>query len=183
MIPNIRYTYSHYVNNYDQAMKTLTWAQENSEEFSKFLNGQRNHPVHGCLSLPSLLIGPVQRLPKYEMLLRALLKHVPFESPIKNQLLKVVSDMKDVVTFVNENKRTTDNLVKMITLQEKVNGLPKNLFRIPTQRTWIMEDEVKCCKGRVNASKKYKPKRLILLTNILLVCKPKGENLYYKMQG
>lgn len=68
--PTLQYTYSQYINNYGQAMKTLNWMQVNSVVFSNFLEGRKKHEVHGFLSLPAFLITPVQRVAQYGLLLR-----------------------------------------------------------------------------------------------------------------
>lgn len=74
MAGTLRYTYTRYINNYDQSLKTLQWATSHSPEFAKFLADQQEAK---SLSLSAFLIMPVQRLPKYELLLREALKYTP----------------------------------------------------------------------------------------------------------
>lgn len=37
VIPQFQYSYSQYINNYDQAMKTLSWCQQKHPPFDEFL--------------------------------------------------------------------------------------------------------------------------------------------------
>jgi hypothetical protein len=46
----------------------LSWLDANSPSFRAFLEEQKSSEVNS-LSLPALLITPIQRLPKYELLL------------------------------------------------------------------------------------------------------------------
>lgn len=68
--------YETYVKDYSQALKMLSWLEANSPSFRAFLEEQ-NSEVHGYLTLPALLITPIQRLPKYELLLQVCLDYTP----------------------------------------------------------------------------------------------------------
>lgn len=81
---SLQYSYSQYINNYDQALKTLSWCQQHEPQFAQFLEvcpfiilflnilqQAKEHPKYGHLEVGSCLIAPVQRLPRYNLLLLA----------------------------------------------------------------------------------------------------------------
>jgi hypothetical protein len=73
--------YSLYANNFQKANQlVLEWTRRSSE-FAGFREAQESR--HECcgLSLPSLLIMPVQRVPRYRLLLEELLKFTPQNDP------------------------------------------------------------------------------------------------------
>lgn len=50
--------------------------QENDTAFKSFITGQETRPEVGR-KLPSLLITPIQRVPRYKLLLQEVLQHTP----------------------------------------------------------------------------------------------------------
>lgn len=58
-------------------MKYLLQAKEESDTaFKSFINKQESRPEVGK-KLPSLLITPIQRVPRYKLLLQEVLQHTP----------------------------------------------------------------------------------------------------------
>lgn len=93
-VPNIKFTYvvsfswdfnnlgryETYVKDYNQALKMLSWLEVNSVSFRDFLEEQKRSELqnNALLTLPALLITPIQRLPKYELLLQVCFHHHAF---------------------------------------------------------------------------------------------------------
>jgi hypothetical protein len=76
--------YVQYINGYDEAIKALKRLKKNKdfaelcvkgEEKSTTLNKESKFYIE--VSIESLLVAPIQRLPRYELLLRELIKHTP----------------------------------------------------------------------------------------------------------
>src|SRR4051812_361799 len=70
--------YSFYINNFDHAMDTVQQWFDGSRKNKKakvFLEQCKLHPNHSQLNIQSYLLLPVQRIPRYKMLLEDLLKH------------------------------------------------------------------------------------------------------------
>jgi protein subunit release factor A len=61
--------YSTYVNNYPAAIQTLQERRQECPQFAQFLHKIEQKPECGYQDLQSLLIQPIQRIPRYEMLL------------------------------------------------------------------------------------------------------------------
>ena len=75
--PDIKSCYSMYINNYDHTLNTLKELESN-KKFTKLLEDISNE--RKC-DLMSLSIAPVQRLPRYELFFRELLKNTDRKSP------------------------------------------------------------------------------------------------------
>jgi len=166
---NIRYIYTTYVIGYEQSMKTLSYTTAHSRDFAKFLDEQKSHPVHGFLSLPAFLIMPVQRLAKYELLLRELLKYTPATQLGRDRLVHALEVMKEATTFVNEHQRNAENVAKIADIQEHVIGYPPELFN--TKRHYITESIMKCrIRRRIGIPKKERVLNVVLFSDFVMLC-------------
>ena len=74
------------------------------------------------LDLNSFLIMPVQRVPRYVLLLDAILKYTPHSHPEYPSLLQALDSIKAVATYVNEGKRHAENVSKLVDVQDRVSG-------------------------------------------------------------
>jgi hypothetical protein len=110
--------YTGYVNNYNQAMATLEECKKNAQ-FKEFLNTTKNLPgvEH---DLPSYLIMPIQRIPRYQLLLEQLLKATPLEHPDRADLASALQQIVAVADYMNERKRDVENLLKVTNLQSNL---------------------------------------------------------------
>lgn len=59
---------------------------------------------------------PVQRIPRYEMLLKDLHKHTGLDHPDYAKLGSAYQQLKEVALYVNEQKRDFENLMRVIEL-------------------------------------------------------------------
>ena len=62
--------YSAYLNEFKVAVKTLAKYEQTSSQFRELLSMCQHSPQCEGLSLASYLLTPVQRLPRYELLLK-----------------------------------------------------------------------------------------------------------------
>ena len=69
------------------------------------------------LALNNYLIKPMQRLCKYPLLLRELLKATPETDSGYQDLVDAASSVEDILNRVNENKRQVDNLMDLVAIQ------------------------------------------------------------------
>ncbi|KAG2389438.1 hypothetical protein C9374_013998 [Naegleria lovaniensis] len=67
--------YVEYVNGYNQSSNTLRELRQKNREFHSFLNETKKNKECKGLSLESYLILPIQRLPRYKLLLKGVLKN------------------------------------------------------------------------------------------------------------
>lgn len=109
--------YTIYVNNYNLAIEAVAEQNRTNPAF-------RDHCKrlfalgHVKLDLMSYLIMPIQRIPRYEMLLRDLLRHT---DPAMPEHAKIETQLKAVATInqhVNSSKRTFENFQKIVSIQQ-----------------------------------------------------------------
>jgi len=86
--------YKEYINSYDGAIKTVLEMRGKSKEFDKFLLDAFNDTLCDGLDFIAYLVTPIQRLPRYELMLKDLLNH--------SQEDKQLEDVYDKVTAVNK---------------------------------------------------------------------------------
>ncbi|KAK0568239.1 hypothetical protein OC861_002182 [Tilletia horrida] len=88
-----------------------------------FLKRCREHPKHSQLSLESYLLLPVQRIPRYRLLLEELRKATPPERlrdpKATTRALELVSSM---ATSVNESKRQSEQDRRLLQWQHRIRG-------------------------------------------------------------
>eukprot|EP00026_Physarum_polycephalum_P000728 Phypoly_transcript_00729.p1 GENE.Phypoly_transcript_00729~~Phypoly_transcript_00729.p1 ORF type:complete len:1185 (+),score=285.31 Phypoly_transcript_00729:47-3601(+) len=118
--------YTTYVNNYNTSIAIMTECMENPK-FSAFIEKMRSASECNGLSFASFLIQPIQRLPRYVLLLQDLLKYTTAKHADYAQLSKALQKMKDVADYVNERKREAENLTQVLAIQAKLTGKFENL--------------------------------------------------------
>ncbi|KYQ90529.1 pleckstrin (PH) domain-containing protein [Tieghemostelium lacteum] len=115
--------YTMYVNNYNNSFAAINECKENPK-FAELLD--KNRSSYG-LDLSSFLIMPIQRLPRYVLLLQDLMKHTQETHTDYNDLTLALKKMKEVAEYVNEKKREAENLNQVLMIQNSLSGKFKNL--------------------------------------------------------
>ena len=82
----------------------------------QFLAQQRLDPELGGLNLTSFLIMPIQRIPRYRLLLEDLRKNTDKKSVERPILNKTLKQIRTIATKVNETKRRVEALTKLVCL-------------------------------------------------------------------
>ena len=69
-----------------------------------------------------LLIMPVQRVPRYVMLLQAVLQYTKPDHPDYSQLRKALEEAQNAANVINEKLREAENRSKVIAIAERFDG-------------------------------------------------------------
>ncbi|PRP75654.1 hypothetical protein PROFUN_08020 [Planoprotostelium fungivorum] len=117
-------TYVDYVNNYNNAMACVDRLKSNVE-FSAWLEGSET--MVGA-SFKSFLIMPIQRIPRYVLLLEDLLRHTPENHTDFNDLVKALERVKGVAQTVNDKKRAAEKSTALIELAEQLEHSRQNIL-------------------------------------------------------
>uniref|UniRef100_A0A914XSD8 DH domain-containing protein n=1 Tax=Plectus sambesii TaxID=2011161 RepID=A0A914XSD8_9BILA len=92
-------TYTTFINNWKYAKTAITHART-KPAFAKYYDRcSREHK--NKLTLEALLIMPVQRIPRYELLLKELLKHTSVEHPDHNLLIRAQKEIHELAIKIN----------------------------------------------------------------------------------
>ncbi|EFA77564.1 pleckstrin domain-containing protein [Heterostelium album PN500] len=158
--------YTNYVNNYNASIAAINECKEN-EKFAKLL--EQNRIAEKCmgLDLSAFLIMPIQRLPRYVLLLQDLVKFTSDDHPDYDNLSVALKKMKDVAEYVNEKKREAENLNQVLNIQHSLVGKFDNLAE--PHRRYVRKGPLACLEEK---SKIY---FFFLFNDILL--KTENKNL------
>jgi len=97
--------YVEYVNNYQHALDLLNRLRKERPGLHNFLRKQETSKECRSLPLDGFLITPVQRIPRYELLLRDMLKHTWSTHVDFQDLTTALQKVKETNSFINEKKR------------------------------------------------------------------------------
>nr|CAD7202656.1 unnamed protein product [Timema douglasi] len=157
--------YSVYAYDYRQAITLLQESQNNNAELNTFIENQESRPEVGA-KLTSLLITPIQRVPRYCLLLREVLAHTAPSHPDYNVLQRSLSEVERVAKHINGLVQDYENMQKMLELQRSLCGNKPCL--ITPGRRFIKEGML--MKVSPHGSKAH-PRYFVLFNDILIYCK------------
>eukprot|EP01105_Mastigella_eilhardi_P000355 TRINITY_DN1044_c1_g1_i1.p1 TRINITY_DN1044_c1_g1~~TRINITY_DN1044_c1_g1_i1.p1 ORF type:complete len:651 (-),score=196.17 TRINITY_DN1044_c1_g1_i1:37-1959(-) len=157
--------YTGYVNNYINSAMTLKELDSN-HPFWHFFEVQQQKAGNDNLNtdLGSYLILPIQRIPRYQLLLKDLFKHTPKNHPDFKDLADAVEKIGSIASWVNESQHKYQNRMKIVDLQLEVGGLDEaNMKLVSASREFIKEGDLFEVVGKKII------KRFVMLFNDLLV--------------
>ncbi|KAJ3411048.1 Myosin 10A, isoform D [Chytridiales sp. JEL 0842] len=112
--------YKIYCGNQPEAVAFLKNQRGTNNELNAFLQACFQLPECRSLDLPSFLLKPIQRICKYPLLLKELMKHTP-EAHVDSANLKAAYEIiGGVVDSVNERRRFLENQQKMLAALSKL---------------------------------------------------------------
>lgn len=100
------------------------------QPFCAFLRETLRKPECKGLTFQAYILTPVQRIPRYKLLLSDLLKHTPVDHADHVCLTKALAIIESVASFVNERIREQETVVKMVELQKSISGLSEVGLRV-----------------------------------------------------
>ncbi|GAB5354949.1 hypothetical protein AAMO2058_000163600 [Amorphochlora amoebiformis] len=162
--------YTQYLSGYDKALQTMDSLGKN-KKFQEFLVNQREggEGRGACLDIMSYLITPVQRIPRYEMLVREILKNTEDGDASKELIEKTYNQVRSIASHINEQKREVENFTKLIKIQNGIRGLDFALFK--PSRHLIKEGVLHVQRNR----ERRKERMVFLFSDILLWTNIKSE--------
>ena len=116
--------YFEYVSNYD-AILDLFGNMVQNKELQKFLKQKRRERK----PLTNYLILPIQRIPRYILLLNDLNKHTK-QNDIDHKHTKYALEcVQEIANEINERKRIIENRSTLLQIQESLNGLTESIIQ------------------------------------------------------
>eukprot|EP01101_Sappina_pedata_P002276 TRINITY_DN12522_c0_g1_i1.p1 TRINITY_DN12522_c0_g1~~TRINITY_DN12522_c0_g1_i1.p1 ORF type:complete len:812 (-),score=303.15 TRINITY_DN12522_c0_g1_i1:14-2449(-) len=131
--------YTGYLQNYNSSMDRINTLCKNVK-FANLLTEIKKHPDCKSLDLASFLIMPVQRVPRYNMLLRDLAKHTWATHPDFENLNKAGSEVETIAAFLNEKKKEAEASTKLLEITQHIVKSPMNL--IEASRRFLREGKM-----------------------------------------
>jgi len=102
-----------YCDNYDKAVLRINQLRSFNTAFRKLLD-QFKKADKRKLGIFGYLITPIQRIPRYQMLLETLRKYTLKDHVDYEPLSKAIDNVKDVANYVNESVSDYENRAKVI---------------------------------------------------------------------
>lgn len=132
--------YTSYVNNYNTAFAEYTKNLNKKPRFSSFLKEQHESGKCEGYFFKDLLILPIQRIPRYKMLIEELLKCTDPNHSEHKQLKESLASLSNIASSINEKKREDEALPILKELQSKIGA--KHPEFIQPYRKFIREKTV-----------------------------------------
>eukprot|EP01083_Nonionella_stella_P143127 444140_1 len=153
--------YTQYSEGFEQATSLVDALRQDNKKFQKFCMESKK-------DLGSLLITPIQRLPRYQMLLESLVKHTP-DGHSDQVLLKKAVDLIVQATFrINEATGAEDNLKKMLDIEGR---FVNEISLVSPGRTLLRTGSL-TLRGKTSI-----PIEMLLFNDLLIVAKDKRKKL------
>eukprot|EP01091_Cochliopodium_minus_P014051 TRINITY_DN4697_c0_g1_i1.p1 TRINITY_DN4697_c0_g1~~TRINITY_DN4697_c0_g1_i1.p1 ORF type:complete len:1230 (+),score=403.24 TRINITY_DN4697_c0_g1_i1:31-3720(+) len=164
--------YKNYIANLPEALKILGDLKSRSEPFSKFLLSTINPSVR--LTLDDYLIMPMQRIPRYVLLLQQLQKHTEKTDPSYPGISKSIDIFKEVADTLNSSVSENEKNNKMRSIYLQIADYPKDILGnlIQPFRKFVREGELLW----FNNDGQHFSIWIILFNDIIMFC-IKGDHL------
>lgn len=116
--------YTEYINNYDKSFELYQqWVISNKKSFASQLNKiyKKNQIELGGKQLESYLILPVQRIPRYRLLLESILKNTNEEHVEYQDIKDALDDIMQLAKYIDDQKKLVEDSEAKSTLSRIVN--------------------------------------------------------------
>uniref|UniRef100_A0A7S4M713 DH domain-containing protein n=1 Tax=Vannella robusta TaxID=1487602 RepID=A0A7S4M713_9EUKA len=125
------------------------------------------------LFLQSFLIKPIQRVCKYPLLLRELIRYTPEDHPDWEPLQSAFSKINSVVADINEAQRQAEGLQRILDLQKMIDGVES---LVAPGRNYVKEGELSFYKSQ--KSKSPEKRHVFFFTDLIVLTNRKGEKKF-----
>lgn len=139
--------YKQYTENYENVSRVVRKARKRDKFFACLCEAAQHHSLAGAAKIESFLILPVQRVPRYVLLLADLIKHTEKPHPDYAKLNAALEKIKDVAEYINNASRAYENREKCIEIEKQFGKVVK---LVEAHRTFVHQGTVvkQCRKDR-----------------------------------
>ncbi|XP_067449527.1 FYVE, RhoGEF and PH domain-containing protein 1 isoform X1 [Thunnus thynnus] len=159
--------YGEYVKNFDRAMELLNIWMERSAQFKSIIQEIQREERCGNLTLQHHMLEPVQRIPRYELLLKDYLHRLPEDAPDYRDAQKSLELIATAAEHSNAAIRKMERMRKLLKVYELLGG-EEDIVN-PTNELIKEGHILKLSNKNGTTQDRY----LILFNDRLLYCVPK----------
>ncbi|TKR77939.1 hypothetical protein L596_018826 [Steinernema carpocapsae] len=153
-------TYEAFVDNFKFAKQAIVDARQKPAFEKYYMRCRRDH--RNKLDLDSLLILPIQRVPRYELILKQIVKHTPVEHRDYDKLLMVQKEVHDLALSINKQREENEQMEQRLReIEAIVDGLED---LVSTGRTFVRYDLV-----TISGASGKKQRCLFMMSDQLIV--------------
>lgn len=131
-------SYSLYVNNYTLAVSTLAALEEHDAKFAELLQTLRGSTTDDGEPLQSLytyLVMPIQRVPRYLLLLERLGRCTEPGHPDSAAIQQAIKIIAETATYIDEKRAAAESNQRMLVLSMAVHSVPAGFSVLASGRT------------------------------------------------
>ncbi|ODM92720.1 FYVE, RhoGEF and PH domain-containing protein 1, partial [Orchesella cincta] len=156
--------YSEYVQNFDNSINLINLYREKNVRFMNIINDIQK--MEECCNLPIQhhLIGPIQRIPRYRLLLEAYLRRLPEDSDDRPDTEKALEIVSKAAEHANEAMRRIASFKKLLEVQENVKGV---VDLVSPTRTLVKEGKISKISARTGD---HQERYVFLFSDVMLLC-------------
>ncbi|XP_074050860.1 FYVE, RhoGEF and PH domain-containing protein 4 isoform X4 [Macrotis lagotis] len=159
--------YGEYVKGFDNAMELVKTMTDRIPQFKSVIEEIQKQKICGNLTLQHHMLEPVQRIPRYELLLKDYLRKLPPNSLDWNDAKKSLEIISTAASHSNSAIRKMENLKKLLEVYEML-GEEEDI--VNPSNELIREGQIlKLAARNTSSQERY----LFLFNNMLLYCVPK----------
>ncbi|XP_035501091.2 FYVE, RhoGEF and PH domain-containing protein 1 isoform X1 [Scophthalmus maximus] len=159
--------YGEYVKNFDCALELVNTWMERSAQFKTIIQEIQREERCGNLTLQHHMLEPVQRIPRYELLLKDYLHRLPEDAPDHRDAQKSLELIATAAEHSNAAIRKMDRMRKLLKVYELLGG-EEDIVN-PTNELIKEGHILKLSNKNGTTQDRY----LILINDRLLYCVPK----------
>lgn len=162
------------MGNHDNASELLKKAEKDNRRFREFLADNIAKPENKNLSMASYLIMPIQRIPRYKLLIEELLRNTLDSHPDHPHLLKGLDLVSSVARHINAEMHASENRSAIVRIQNEFTHAVN--FVQPSRKFVRQGTLVKKCRSSDKVSKhnnithSIASQRMSIVCSFLVVC-------------
>mmetsp|Transcript_124780 Transcript_124780/g.186397 ORF Transcript_124780/g.186397 Transcript_124780/m.186397 type:complete len:518 (-) Transcript_124780:63-1616(-) len=165
--------YKVFCANQQTSLTTVEFLIKKHPQFKKKLDVCHTDARCRGLFLQSFLIKPIQRVCKYPLLLRELIRYTPEDHPDWDPLQSAFSKINSVVADINEAQRQAEGLQRILDLQKMIDNVES---LVAPGRNYVKEGEMSFYKSQ--KSKTAEKRHVFFFTDLILLTNRKGEKKF-----
>uniref|UniRef100_A0A2K5HNN2 FYVE, RhoGEF and PH domain-containing protein 3 n=1 Tax=Colobus angolensis palliatus TaxID=336983 RepID=A0A2K5HNN2_COLAP len=159
--------YGEYVKNFDRAVGLVsTWTQR-SPLFKDVIHSIQKQEVCGNLTLQHHMLEPVQRVPRYELLLKDYLKRLPQDAPDRKDAERSLELISTAANHSNAAIRKVEKMHKLLEVYEQLGG-EEDIVNPANEL--IKEGQIQKLSAKNGTAQ---DRHLFLFNSMILYCVPK----------
>ncbi|XP_031839732.1 FYVE, RhoGEF and PH domain-containing protein 4 [Nomia melanderi] len=163
--------YTEYVKNFDYAMNLIHTLQIKVARFAAIINEIQKLDECAKLSLPHHMLSPIQRLPRYELLLKDYLRNLTEENADYEDAKNMAFFLAEALGLVSTAANHTNDAMKKIDKFKKLLEIQESIYDttdlVSATRELVKEGRIVKISAR---SGDHQERHLFLFSDLLLLC-------------
>ncbi|XP_058791864.1 FYVE, RhoGEF and PH domain-containing protein 1-like [Phymastichus coffea] len=156
--------YTEYVKNFDYAINLISTLQQKVTRFAAIISEIQKLDECAKLTLAHHMLSPIQRLPRYELLLKDYLRNLVKDNPDYEDTKKALELVSIAANHTNEAMKKIDKFKKLLEIQESIYD---STDLVSATRELVKEGRIVKISAR---SGDHQERHMFLFSDILLLC-------------